>query len=325
MGSTILKQRLALPQPLLVPACYDMVSAKVVERCGFEAVYLSGFGHSASHLGLPDAGLISFSEMLERLHHLVRSVDIPVLADADTGFGGVVNVRRTVEEYEAAGAQAIQLEDQLIPKKCGHTPGKQLVEASEMAGKLEAAVAARRSDRFLIIARTDAIAVTGFDDAIRRGKLYQQAGADIIFIEAPTSLDQVERIAAAFHKPLMINLVERGKTPLLSLEQLQTLGYKVVAYALTTLMASVRAMERTLSKLKDGSSPDEYLDELATFEELDQLLGFPEWRQWENRFRAACDGVKGVIHEDTRRKTKGHQGAEVNRERTARSRRQGQL
>ena len=285
MGSTTLKQRLALPQPLLVPACYDMVSAKVVERCGFEAVYLSGYGHSASHLGLPDAGLISFSEMLERLHHLVRSVNIPVLADADTGFGGVVNVRRTVEEYEAAGAQAIQLEDQLIPKKCGHTIGKQLVEASEMVSKLEAAVASRQSDRFLIIARTDAIAVTGFDDAIRRGQLYQQAGADIIFIEAPTTVDQIERIGAAFHKPLMINLVERGRTPLLPLEQLQTLGYKVLAYALTTLMASVRAMERALSKLKDQVPPEEYLDDLASFEELDQLLGFPEWRQWENRFR----------------------------------------
>ena len=285
MGLPTLKQRLELPQPLLVPACYDMVSAKVVEHCGFEAVYLSGFGHSASHLGLPDAGLISFSEMLERLHHLVRSVNIPVLADADTGFGGVVNVRRTVEEYEAAGAQAIQLEDQLIPKKCGHTAGKQLIEASEMAQKLEAAVAARRSDRFLVIARTDAIAVTGLDDALRRGQLYQQAGADIIFIEAPTTVDQIKRIGASFHKPLMINLVERGKTPLLPLEQLQALGYKVIAYALTTLMASVRAMERTLSKLKAQASPEEYLDDLASFEELDRLLGFPEWRQWENRFR----------------------------------------
>jgi 2-methylisocitrate lyase-like PEP mutase family enzyme len=262
-----------------------MVSAKVVERCGFEAVYLSGFGHSASHLGLPDAGLISFSEMLERLHHLVRSVNIPVLADADTGFGGVVNVRRTVEEYEAAGAQAIQLEDQLIPKKCGHTAGKQLIEAPEMAQKLEAAVAARRSDRFLVIARTDAIAVTGLEDALRRGQLYQQAGADIIFIEAPTTVDQIKRIGASFHKPLMINLVERGKTPLLPPEQLQALGYKVIAYALTTLMASVRAMERTLSKLKAQASPEEYLDDLASFQELDRLLGFPEWRQWENRFR----------------------------------------
>lgn len=285
MGSTILKQRLALPQPLLVPACYDMISAKVVESCGFEAVYLSGFGHSASHLGLPDAGLISFSEMLERLHHLVRSVNIPVLADADTGFGGVMNVRRTVEEYEAAGAQAIQLEDQLIPKKCGHTAGKQLIGASEMVSKLEAAVAARRSDQFLLIARTDAIAVTGLDDAIHRGQLYQKAGADIIFIEAPTCVDQIERIGAAFHKPLMINLIERGKTPLLSYKQLQTMGFKVIAYALITLMSSVRAMERTLSKLKDGVSPEEYLNDLTSFEELDQLLGFPEWREWENRFR----------------------------------------
>ena len=134
-------------------------------------------------------------------------------------------------------------------------------------------------------ARTDAIAVTGLDDALRRGQLYQQAGADIIFIEAPTTVDQIKRIGASFHKPLMINLVERGKTPLLPLEQLQALGYKVIAYALTTLMASVRAMERTLTKLKAQASPEEYLDDLASFQELDRLLGFPEWRQWENRFR----------------------------------------
>ena len=179
MDSRSLLELLHRETILVVPACFDMVSAKLIERAGFEAVYLSGYGHSASHLGLPDAGLISFPEMLERLHHLAKSVRIPVLADGDTGFGGPLNVRRTVQEYEAAGAQAIQIEDQETPKKCGHTPGKRLVEAADMVRKVEAAVAARRKDDFLIIARTDAISVLGIQEAIRRSRLYRQAGADI--------------------------------------------------------------------------------------------------------------------------------------------------
>lgn len=280
-----LKQRLKNKQALVVPACFDMVSAKVIENCGFEAIYHSGFGHSASHLGFPDTGLMSFSEMLERLHNLVRTVNIPVLADADTGFGGIVNIRRTVQEYEWAGAQAIQLEDQHIPKKCGHTAGKQLINAPEMTRKLEAAVAARKNDDFLIIARTDAIAVTGIDDAIARGKLYQEAGADIIFVEAPSTIEQIKRIGGSFNKPVMLNQIERGKTPLLPIRDLQSLGFKIIAYALTALMASVWAMERTLTKLKNQAEPSEYLNDIATFEDIDQLLNFPEWRLWEKRFQ----------------------------------------
>jgi 2-methylisocitrate lyase-like PEP mutase family enzyme len=268
----------------VVPACFDMVSAKLIERAGFEAVYLSGYGHAASHLGLPDAGLITFTEILERLHHLVRSVRIPVLADADTGFGGVINLRRTVEEYESAGAQAIQIEDQQIPKKCGHTPGKRLVSKSEMVKKIEAAIAARRSDDFLIIARTDAISVAGLDEAIQRGRLYQSAGADVIFVESPTTVDQIKEIARSFETPLMLNQIESGKTPILSVKELEELGYKIVAYALTALMASVRAVQRTLATLKREGSPRSYLHNIATFEELDDLLGFPEVRAWEKRF-----------------------------------------
>jgi 2-methylisocitrate lyase-like PEP mutase family enzyme len=262
-----------------------MVSAKLIERAGFEAVYLSGYGHAASHLGLPDAGLITFSEMLERLHHLVRSVNIPVLADADTGFGSVINLRRTIQEYELAGAQAVQIEDQEIPKKCGHTPGKRLVSRREMAKKIEAAIAARRCDEFLIIARTDAVSVAGLDEAIQRGHLYESAGADVIFIESPTTVEEIQQIASSFKRPLMVNQIEFGRTPLLSAGELERLGYKIVAYALTTLMASVKAMQETLAALKREGSPKSYLNRIATFEELDELLGFPEVRAWEKRFR----------------------------------------
>lgn len=280
-----LKQLLQRDSILVVPASYDMVSGKLVEKAGFEAVYLSGYGHSASHLGLPDAGLISFSEMLERLHHLVRCVQIPVLADGDTGFGGVANVRRTVQEFERAGAQAIQLEDQEIPKKCGHTPGKRLVEAEEMVSKVEAAVAARRSDAFQIIARTDALSVLGLEEALRRARLYKAAGADILFVESPTTNTEIQQIGASLEGPLMINQIERGKTPLLPAPELQRLGFKVAAYALTTLMASVRAVQTALQALRRGASPESYMNDIATFEELDELLGFPEVRQWEQQFR----------------------------------------
>ena len=285
MTSPNLKELLQRDQILVVPASYDMVSAKLIERAGFEAVYLSGYGHAASHLGLPDAGLISFSEMLERLHNLVRSVQIPVLADADTGFGGAINVRRTVQEYEWAGAQAIQIEDQEFPKKCGHTAGKRLVKAEEMTKKIEAARASRRSDNFLVIARTDAISVAGIDEAIRRGRLYQSAGADIIFIESPATVEQIRRIANSFQKPLMLNQIEGGQTPTLPVRELQALGYKIAAYALTALMASVRAMQRTLKSLQREGSSHQYLNDIATFEELDELFGFPEVRTWEKRFQ----------------------------------------
>ena len=285
MTSPNLKELLQRDQILVVPASYDMVSAKLIERAGFEALYLSGYGHAASHLCLPDAGLISFSEMLERLHNLVRSVQIPVLADADTGFGGAINVRRTVQEYEWAGAQAIQIEDQEFPKKCGHTAGKRLVKAEEMTKKIEAARASRRSDNFLVIARTDAISVAGIDEAIRRGRLYQSAGADIIFIESPATVEQIRRIGNSFQKPLMLNQIEGGQTPTLPVRELQALGYKIAAYALTALMASVRAMQRTLKSLQREGSTDQYLNDIATFEELDELFGFPEVRAWEKRFQ----------------------------------------
>lgn len=269
---------------MVVPASFDMVSGKVIEQAGFEAVYLSGYGHTASHLGLPDAGLISFAEMVERVHNLVRSVSIPVVADGDTGFGNVINVRRTVQEYEWAGAQAIQIEDQEIPKKCGHTPGKRLIDAKEMALKVEAAVNSRRSDNFLIIARTDAIAVTGIEDAIRRGRLYEEAGADIIFVESPTTLEELKRAGGSFKVPTMANMVEGGKTPLVTNRELQSLGFKLVAYPITLLLASITAMKRALIVLKEKGTTKDLTDEIISFKELDELIGFPEVRAWEARY-----------------------------------------
>ena len=279
-----LKQLLARDQILVAPCCYDMISARLIERAGFEAVYLGGYAHVASHLGLPDAGLATFSEMLERVHNLVRCVGVPVLADGDTGYGNALNMRRTVQEYEQAGAQAIQVEDQEMPKKCGHTPGKRLVEAREMALKIEAAVHSRRSDDFIIIARTDAIAVLGLEEAVRRGKLYEEAGADIVFLEAPTTMEELKVAAGSFGVPTMANMIEGGKTPFLSTDELEELGFRIAAYPHSLILTCIRSIQKTLTALKEQGITKGVVEDMADFSELDELIGFPEARAWEAKY-----------------------------------------
>ena len=281
---TTLKQLLARDRILIAPCCFDMISARLIERAGFEAVYLGGYAHVASHLGLPDAGLATFSEMLERVHNLSRCVGLPVLADGDTGYGNALNMRRTVQEYEQAGAQAIQVEDQEMPKKCGHTPGKRLIEAQEMALKIEAAVHSRRSDDFLIIARTDAIAVAGLQEAVARGKLYERAGADVVFLEAPTTVEELEVAAGSFGVPTMANMIEGGKTPFLTAAELEGLGFRIAAYPHSLILSCIRSIDKTLSALKEHGTTREVAGEMADFSELDELIGFPEARAWEARY-----------------------------------------
>ncbi|MBI3990453.1 MAG: isocitrate lyase/PEP mutase family protein [candidate division NC10 bacterium] len=279
-----LRRRLKEKPILVVPAAYDMVSAKLIEEVGFEAVYLSGYGQAASHLGMPDAGLMSFPEVLERVRHMVNAVKIPVIADADTGYGGVLNVRRTVREFEQAGAAAIQLEDQEWPKKCGHTPGRKVIGAEEMAAKIEAAVEARQSDDLLIIARTDARGVIGLDEAIRRGRLYEKAGADLLFIESPQTVEELKIVGQSFRVPLMANMVDGGLTPLLPAKALEALGFKMVAYAVTLLLAAAHAVREVLRHLKVTSSTEGLTGRLMPFQEFDRLIGFPEVREFERRY-----------------------------------------
>ena len=279
-----LKQLLARDRILVAPCCYDMISAKLIEQAGFEAVYLGGYAHVASHVGLPDAGLATFSEMLERVHNLVRCVGVPVLADGDTGYGNALNMRRTVQEYEQAGAQAIQVEDQEMPKKCGHTPGKRLIKAHEMALKIEAAAHARRNDDFMIIARTDAIAVRGLEEAVERGKLYEKAGADVVFLEAPTTVEELKVAAGSFAVPTMANLIEGGKTPFLSASELEALGFRIAAYPHSLILTCIRSIQKTLAALKEHGTTKGVVDEMADFKELDELIGFPEARAWEAKY-----------------------------------------
>ena len=284
MADGRLKEFLWRDSILVVPAAFDMVSAKIIEKTGFEAVYLSGFGQSASHLGLPDAGLMTFTEVVERVHNMAGAVHLPLLADGNTGYGGIINVRRTVQEFEWAGASAIQLEDQEIPKKCGHTGGKRIIDAREMVLKIEAAVESRRNDDFLIIARTDARSVSGLEEAIRRGKMYGEAGADIIFIESPQTEQELRDIAGSFEKPTMANMVEGGKSPLLKIDELEEMGFKIAIFPVTCLLMAGRAMQRAMESLKSEGGTQGLLDEMMGFEEFNSLIGFPEIRSFEAQY-----------------------------------------
>ena len=276
---------LARPEPLLAPGAYDSLSARLIEQAGFEVVYMTGFGTSASLLGRPDVGLLSFGEMVDNARRIAHAVDVPVIADADNGYGSPINVIRTVQEYEAAGIAAIHIEDQVAPKKCGHMQDKHVVEVEEMVQKVRAAVEARRSDDFLIIARTDAPAVEGLDRALERARRYREAGADVLFVEAPESEDEVVAVAKAFPDvPLLLNWAEGGKTPPLSRERLQELGYRLILFPLSALFIATHAMRENLAQLRIHGSPLPIMDRLTGFQEFLDIVGLPEIRELDRRF-----------------------------------------
>src|ERR1700738_4523528 len=250
--TTRLRQLLAGPNLLVAPGAFDALSARLIAQAGFSAVYMTGFGTAASCLGQPDVGLLTMSEMVARASALASVVgDLPLIADADTGYGNPINVRRTIREYERAGVAGLHIEDQVWPKKCGHMEGKQVIPMDEMAQKVRAAVDARQDPDFVIIARTDANAVNGLEDALRRGRAYREAGADVIFIEAPRSLEELQAIAQAFpDAPLLFNWAESGKTPLLPLHEIHALGFKLVIFPVSLLFAATQTLLSLLEVLK---------------------------------------------------------------------------
>jgi 2-methylisocitrate lyase-like PEP mutase family enzyme len=260
-----------------MPCCWDALSARLIERAGFPLTFMSGFAVAASRLALPDTQLISYAEMLDQGRSLCGAVSIPVIGDADTGYGNALNVKRTVLGYAAAGFAAAMIEDQLAPKRCGHTRGKQVVSRGEALARIRAAVDARDEGAgILILARTDAAAVHGLDEAIARAEAFREAGADILFVEAPRSEDELARVARALRGvPLMANLVEGGDTPLLPPERLAALGYRIAAYPLTLLSVAVRALGGALETMRAGAHPAE--SERASFESLRELVGFPAY------------------------------------------------
>ncbi|MGH3261860.1 MAG: isocitrate lyase/PEP mutase family protein, partial [Trebonia sp.] len=270
---------------VLAPGCYDALGARLVEEAGFPAVYMTGFGSAASRLGRPDVGLMSLPEMVDNAHRIVQAVDIPVIADADTGYGSPVNVIRTVQEYEAAGVSAIHIEDQVMPKKCGHMDGKEVIPAGEMAAKVAAAVAARSSPDFLIVARTDARAVEGLAAALERARHYRDAGADALFIEAPQSTDEIEAIARLFADvPLLFNYAEGGKTPPVTHEFLRSLGFRIVIFPISTLLVATAAMRSVLAQIKADGTPIGALGSMLGFSEFLEFIGLPEIHELDRRF-----------------------------------------
>jgi 2-methylisocitrate lyase-like PEP mutase family enzyme len=267
-----LRELLGRREPIVAPGAYDALSARLIEQAGFEAVYMTGFGASASLLGRPDVGLLSFAEMVDHARRLVQAVDVPVIADADDGYGNHLNVMRTVREYEAAGVAALHIEDQVAPKRCGHMAGKDVIPAGEMVEKVRAAAEARRD--LLIIARTDARAVEGLDAALARARAYRDAGADVLFVEAPEDEREIEAVAAAFpDTPLVFNAVDGGRTPSLPLDRLGELGFSLVLRPVATLFAAARAVQEMLRADETTMGFDEFTD----------LVGLPELQALEER------------------------------------------
>ena len=271
-------------EPVLAPGAYDALTARLVEQAGFDAVYMTGFGTTASLLGRPDVGLLGQAEMADNARRMAAVVDVPLIADADTGYGNAINVVRTVREYEQAGVAALHLEDQVSPKRCGHMSGKQVVPSSEMEAKIRAAVDARTDPDFVIIARTDVVQVDGVDAGIDRARRFADAGADVLFVEAPTSEADIEKIAGALagHK-LLFNWAEGGRTPALSLDRLREMGFALVLFPISTLLAATGAVQATLQRLKAAGTPEV---EVGALDDFARLVGLDEVRELEQRYRA---------------------------------------
>jgi 2,3-dimethylmalate lyase len=278
-----LRELLSRPEPLLAPGAYDALSARLVEQAGFDVVYMTGFGTTASLIGRPDVGLLTGTEMVDNARRIAAAVEVPVIADADTGYGNALNVVRTVQLYEQAGIAGLQLEDQVMPKKCGHMSGKAVIETGEMVGKIRAAVEARYDPDLVVIARTDAVAVHGVDEALSRARTYADAGADLLFVEAPTSEEDIVRVAAGLRgvAPLVFNWAEGGRTPPLPLDRIAELGFALVIYPIGTLLAATAAIRAELATLRRDGVPTA---SLPSFDEFTGLVGLPEVKELEQRF-----------------------------------------
>ena len=281
-----LRELIAAPTLLAAPGAYDALSARLVEEAGFDAIYMTGFGTTASLIGRPDVGLLTGTEMVDNARRVVAAVDVPVIADADTGYGNALNVVRMVQLYEQAGVAGIQLEDQVMPKKCGHMSGKSLISVEEMVGKIRAAVDARRDPDLVIIARTDAVAVEGLSSAISRARAFAEAGADVLFVEAPTSEEDIATVADELRgvAPLIFNWAEGGMTPPLSAEQIAMLGFSLVIYPISTLLSATAGMRRVLEKLRSDGVPS--LEGLPAFGEFNDFIGLPEVQKLALRYSA---------------------------------------
>lgn len=259
---------------VLAPGIFDLISARTADRMGFNAIYMTGYGIAASYLGQPDAGYATYTDMVGRAAQVVERTSTPLIADADTGFGGPLNVQHAVRGYEKAGVQAIQIEDQQFPKKCGHTLGRLVVPLEDMVTKIKVAAEARSSDDFLIIARTDSRTTLGLDEALRRGEAFAKAGADVIFVESPETVEEMQTICRSIDKPCIANMVEGGRTPLLSEAELQDIGYAMAIFPAIGFLATAQALHTAYGALKTDGISTAVADRLYPFEEMNKLMGF---------------------------------------------------
>ena len=282
--TTKLRKLIEAEDILMCPGTYDPLMAKLIKRLGFEAMYMTGAGVSHSTLAMPDLGLTTMTEMVHRATQLADASELPIICDADTGYGNALNVMRTVREYERAGVAGIHIEDQEMPKRCGHFMGKSLIETDEMVGKLKAALDARQDEDFMIIARTDARTAVGFDEALDRAHAYAEAGADVIFFESPRSVEELTAVPKAIDKPVLANMVETGLTPLLSASELQDLGYGVVIFAGGLARFLARQAEGFLQNLKDSGTTAAYMDRMNSFQEQNDLLELPKFEAMAKKY-----------------------------------------
>ncbi len=283
MADPRLKAAILEKEFILAPGIFDLISALIANKMDFKALYVTGYGTVASYLGLPDAGIATYRDMIERIAQMVKMTDKPIIADADTGYGGLLNVRHTVRGYEDAGVSAIQIEDQEFPKKCGHTPNRRVVPLEDMVRKIEVAADSRRSDDFLIIARTDSRTSLGIDEAIRRGKAFAKAGADVVFVESPETEAEMLKVAEEIRAPLFANMVQGGRTPILSAERLHKMGYSIAIHPAIGFLSVGAALRKAYANLeKNGVSTSEI--DLYSFSEFNKLVGFEDVWAFEKKF-----------------------------------------
>ena len=283
-ATTQFRRLLEQPGIIMAPGAYDCLTAKLIEAAGFPAVYMTGAGTSVARLGYPDLALATMTEMLDNASQIASIVDIPVIADADTGYGGILNVRRTVRQYERSGVAALHLEDQEFPKRCGHLDDKRVIPSDDMVQKIHAAVDARTDDDFTIIVRTDAIAVTGWDDAMRRCEEYVAAGADVLFVEALRTPEQIEQAGRELNVPLLYNYVETGKSPLLPASELERYGFKIVIYPASGLLSAMHAVRETLATLKQQGTTSHLLENMDSLQDCFEAVGLTEMLEEDARF-----------------------------------------
>jgi 2-methylisocitrate lyase-like PEP mutase family enzyme len=283
MADPTLRHALRNKEFILAPGVFDLISALMANTMDFKALYVTGYGTVASYLGLPDAGIATYRDMIERIAQIVKQTNKPIIADADTGYGGLLNVRHTVRGYEEAGVTAIQIEDQEYPKKCGHTPNRRVVPLEDMVKKIEVAVDSRKSDDFLIIARTDSRTSLGLDEAIRRGQAFATAGADVVFVESPESEEEMLRVAEAIDAPLFANMVNGGRTPLLSAARLSEMGYAIGIHPAVGFLAVGAALQKAYADLLANGETSPSI-ELYPFSEFNKLIGFEDVWEFEKKY-----------------------------------------